>query len=454
MIDRFLHRLEAWVRHPGEQVTRWRRMVVGAGRLLVVVARQLGRDRCLQQSAALAYKTILSLLPLLLISLLLFRSVGGLKDVGGKVQEMLFRALNVDGLVIAAEEAGVRRPISLADEINRRLESAYRNLNVGAVGVVGVLFLALAATSLLRQMDEALNQVWRAPARRNLWVRLTTYWTVVTVGPLLLGASIYLAGRVRGELGAVALFTTAERVAIWVLPVVSAWLVIFLAYTLMPNTAVHRRAAAVGALAAALLIEGAKRAFSWYLHELVPYSKTYGALALLPVFLVWLNLLWVLFLFGAELARGLQELWVGGMALAVEPTAGGAGAGRTALALLCLVGERFQRGKPPLDVSRLARRTGADGQEAAALARLLADAGFLVRLAGRRERYQLARAPEAIRIAEVLEALEGRLERPTSPSAVGRFEGLSRLYARLADATHSALADTTLADLLEEGKRA
>jgi len=448
MIRRLFHLLEAWVRHPGEQLSRWRRMLVASGRLFIFISRQLGRDRCLQQSAALAYKTILSLVPILVISFLLFRSVGGLRDLGEKVQGFVFTSLNVDSLVITAGEGAASRPISLSREINDRLEVTYRNLDVGAIGVVGILFLVLAATSLLGQMDEALNQVWKTPSKRTFWVRLTTYWTVITIGPILLGASFYLAGRVQSEFSQVRLFAFVERVVGFVLPIAAAWLALFLAYTLVPNTSVRRRSAAIGALVAACMFEVAKRAFALYVTELVPYSKTYGALALLPIFLVWLNLLWVIFLFGAELAYSLQN--VGALGAGAGPRGLGlVPGGALAVNALFLIAQRFRRGGRPLSVPALARRLHAGAQEVQDVARLLADRGFASRLVGRRERYQLARAPESIPIADVLDAAGERFAQPLPDRPTGEQpDRLADLYARLTSANRAALADATLADLL------
>jgi membrane protein len=441
-------RMEAWVLHPGRELSRWRRLLVAWARLFLLIGRQLGQDRCLQQASALAFKSILSLVPLFVVSFFLFRSVGGLRNIGDQVQSAVFRGLNVEALVVVAHEGPTSRPISVSHEIDQRLDEVYRNLDVSAINIVGLLFLAFASTSLLGQMDHALNQVWKAPARRSFWVRLTTYWTVITFGPILLGASFYLANQVGQRFSQERVFSLVERVVAFGLPLVGAWLVFYLAYTLMPNTAVNRRAALIGAFVAALMLEVAKRAFSWYLAEFVPYSKVYGTLALLPIFLLWLHLLWVIFLFGAEWSYSVQNVRV----LGTGAAPGGSGLARgeaLAVNLVALIAERFSAGGRPLSVAQLAARLHAAEPEVHDLARLLAARRLLHRVVGRRERYQVARPPAQTPVAEVLAAVRDRFATPLPAAAAGSsFAGLRDFYRRLETANRSAVGTATVADLL------
>jgi len=448
MIRDLLRRLEAWVFHPGEQLSRWRRILVTWIRLFIFIWRQLVRDKMYQQASALAFKTVLSLLPLLVMSFFFFRPGGGLENVGERVQGFIFQSLNVDELEITTGEGPTSRRISVSEEINKRLQRIYENLNVSAINIVGFLLLILASTSLLRQVDEALNQVWKAPTRRSRWVRLTTYWTVITVGPILLGVSFYAADRVTQQFGGAGFFAFVQRVVGVVLPIAASWLVLYLAYQLIPNTAVNRHSAAVGALVAAIMLEIAKFLFSLYVRELVPYSRTYGALALLPIFLIWLHLLWVIFLFGAELAYSIQNVVVLGAGGALR----GLGLARGELLsvnLLVLVAHRFRRGDRAFTVSQLAQRLHASEQEVHDLVGVLADKHYLSPLAGRRERFQIARDPSGIAVSEVLETVRGGFAQPLPDAPAGAsLARLTGFYERLAAARQTAVGGATLADLL------
>lgn len=448
MIRRLVQRLEAWVFHPGRELSRWHRMLATWGRLFIFIWRQLVRDKMLQQASALAFKTLLSLLPLLVMSFFFFRPGGGLEGVGDRVQAFIFKSLNVDNLEISTGEGPTSRRIALSEEINTRVRGVYENLNVSAINVVGLLLLVVASTSLLRQVDEALNQVWKTPTRRSRWVRLTTYWTVITIGPLLLGVSFYLADRVTQQFGAAGLFGVVQRAVGFVLPIAASWLVLYLAYSLIPNTAVNRRSAAVGALVGAVMLEIAKFLFTLYVRELVPYSKTYGALALLPIFLIWVHLLWVIFLFGAELAYSIQNVVV----LGAGESLAGLGLARGELLsvnLLVLVADQFRRGGRALTVSRLAQRLHASEAEVHDLVRTLVEKRFLNRLAGRRERVQIARDPADIAVAEVLSALRDRFAQPLPDGPpVASLNALRGFYERLATARRRAAENVTIGDLI------
>jgi len=173
---------------------------------------------------------------------------------------------------------------------------------LGTAGAIALLFSALA---LMLTIDRALNAIWRVRTPRPIAQRVLLYWAAVTLGPLLLGASI----------SATANALSASRVLLDVAPGAGwlTWLVDVLVFLLLaggmaslfhfvPNTTVRWSHALAGGLFVAIGFELAKRLLGWYLRQIPSYSVVYGAFATVPIFFVWIYLGWVVVLLGAVIA--------------------------------------------------------------------------------------------------------------------------------------------------------
>ncbi len=252
-------------------------------RLLV---RKFLNDRCLTISSSLTYSTLLALVPLLSVALTLFSFVPAFESIIVSAQRYLIEVLtpNIENTVMQHLFSFVRRT---------------RILN--AIGVVALLFSSLL---ILITMDGALNQIWRVNRRRNTLKSLLAYFSVVVFGPLLLGISLM----VTTYLATLPLFTSAiqggtqhELLVSW-LPLLITILAFTLLYRWVPNTRVPWWHALSGGLVAGFLFEMAKRGFILYVSWFPGYELIYGALAVIPLLLVWIYISWTIILAGAEVA--------------------------------------------------------------------------------------------------------------------------------------------------------
>jgi membrane protein len=273
-----------------------------ATRVVVFLRQSIRRfiaDRCLTGASALSYATLVSLVPLTAVVLVIF---SGFPIFAGARDHFL--AVLLDNFVPAVGEEAA---------------AWFKHVATTAAQTTAVGSIALVVTSilLLATIEEELHVIWRVTTPR-VWVqRVLAYWMALTLGPLLLGVGLSLSG----YLDAIA--HTLGMNAVLVEQTTRAWfanipgLVSFvlettaftLLYCLIPNCIVRLRDGLAGALTAAALLEGLKLAFAVFVARISSYNTVYGALAGIPIVLLWMYIFWAVVLFGAEIAAGLGQRW-------------------------------------------------------------------------------------------------------------------------------------------------
>jgi len=246
-------------------------------------------DRCFEAAGALSYTSLLALVPLMAVILGVL-SAFPVFDYGvEQLQDFIFSNF-----------------VPAAGDVVREYLNQFIARSTGLTGT-GTLFLVVTAIILMATIEKSLNRIWRVDRVRHPTSRLVMYWAVLTLGPMLLGGSLgltsYLAALpllapefARGTLQSGLLLMTPPLVAL------AAFTLIFL---LVPNRRVHWRHALAGAAFSALAFELSKRGFVLYISNFPTYERLYGALATIPIFLVWIYVSWVVILLGASLAAAL-----------------------------------------------------------------------------------------------------------------------------------------------------
>ena len=263
----------------------WRQM---AG----VLYRRFREARLGVSASSLTFTTLLALVPLFTVGLAVFAAF----PVFGKFQDTVQRWL-IDSLV----------PDSIARQVLGYLTQFSRKASrLGTLGFAAVLVSALA---LMVTIERTLGQIWRVERQRPLPQRVLLYWAAITLGPILLGASLAITSYV----------VTASRDVVNVLPDGWRWLLDSFEFMLLvlsvsglyfyvPYTRVRWRHALTAGLMVALGIELAKKLLTTYLTQMPTYSAVYGAFAALPILLVWIYMAWVIVLLGAVVASSLPEM--------------------------------------------------------------------------------------------------------------------------------------------------
>lgn len=269
---------------PERAAHRWTARLAVALRLVRRVARRAFVDRLPQRAAALAYYTVLSVVPLLATTFAVVRSLGGAEGVASFVRGL-----------------ATRYAPRATDEAVDFVTSIVASGDARGIGLVGLVLLLPVTTSLLRQAETALADVYRVPPRPPWSPRFFLHATLVLVGPALAVSSArYLTVLERGAVA------TADRA---VGPLVVTLAVLFVAYAYLPGRHVARRYALAGAAFAAVLLEAGKVLFGLYVTHLSRGVRfAWGTVAFVPVALLWVFLVWFLVLLGAEVAAASHEL--------------------------------------------------------------------------------------------------------------------------------------------------
>ena len=260
------------------------------------VVRRWTEDRCPQIAGSLAFTTLLSLVPIFAIVVALLSSAPFFEEVLIQIKVFLL--------------------LSLVPDIAGRIITVYMEEfreNAGRLTTVGVGVLFATALALMLTIDRSINAIWRVRQSRPWWISVGSYVLLLTLGPVLIGVSVsvttYLMMSIGQEIPGVA--RQAHGMALSSVPLAVSAFAFFLLYRLVPHRRVDWRHALVGGVMAALLFELAKQGFAVYVRHAPALSVVYGAFAVLPFFLLWLYLSWLVVLLGAELAASL-DYWVTG----------------------------------------------------------------------------------------------------------------------------------------------
>jgi len=274
-------------RRTGQQVWRTVRDIVRFG------VRRADQERLFQVASSLTFTTVLSIVPLLTT---VFGVMTAL-PVFDRMRDALHAFL-----------AARLFPEEISNSIFKYLDQF--SANASSLTVVSVLSFAITSLTTMLTIDGALNTIWGVHRMRPLAQRLVTYWAILSVGPVLLGVSLtltsYLASAAAG-------FVTAPPPLVAALLDIAPLLLFTAAYSALyvyvPNRHVRWRDALAGAFVAALAFEGAKRGFALYITRFPTYTVIYGALAALPLLLLWIYYIWIITLAGALLAASLPAIY-------------------------------------------------------------------------------------------------------------------------------------------------
>ncbi len=163
------------------------------------------------------------------------------------------------------------------------------------LSVPNTLFLFITAVLMIFALERSFNKIWQVKKPRNIVQAFLMYWAVLTLTPILIGAGLVMSSYF--------LSFHLIQTGLMVFPYILTFLTFMLLYTVVPNCKVKIRYAASGALIATILFELAKYGFTQYIAFFPTYKLIYGAIATIPIFLIWLYLSWLIILFGASISH-------------------------------------------------------------------------------------------------------------------------------------------------------
>ncbi|MHC4481639.1 MAG: YihY/virulence factor BrkB family protein, partial [Planctomycetota bacterium] len=373
----------------------------------------------------------------------------------------------------AAREADAAREFRLAWEKSR--EVAARGISMAVVdyirmfvnkvgraeiGILGILFLLVTATMLLNTIERTLNHIWKVTEPRPFWIKFTSFCTLIWLGPALIGASLWarerLGGYVEATLGRAAVIGSLVQVLTsageHLLPFLTTWLVLMALYKFLPHTRVRFKSVAWGAFLAAVLLHGVRPLFSLYVLKAVRYEKIYGSLGAVPIFLLWIWLLWLIVLFGAEVSFTIQNVGLLRYRDRLHRLSSLFIDRYLAARIMMYVAREFWETGEPVTAHRLSEILQITPEAAADAAGRLVKLGLLTPVGEQRDEFHPARDLSKLKLSEVLSITdrfrdESRSARPEDKPYEDKLEAAFRSAIQ---AQEEALDKLTLRELLQE----
>lgn len=439
------------VTEPQTEMNRWHAFIRYAYDLGRYGARALRRDNAPQMASALAFRTLFALLPVVVVSTVLVKAVGGpdsFKPLITKVIESL-GLYEVEFYPPDTEDGSTHLSVSADGPVNlgpwlEELVASASAYNLSALGWVGLLVVMFSAIWLMVSIENSFNAIYGAPEGRSWSRRVPMYWLVLTMSPVFIGVTFYIDSKF-------SLFIDRFETGKWALESMKlmwgfcvAWVFMFGIYKMVPNTNVTSRAALAGAFVAALSLQILKSSLGAYFENAVSLRSLYGSLGLVPVFMFWVYLLWLMLLFGLEVSATVQTLHGRRLEELEEKRAqNGLVDPATVLVVMELITERFVESKPTTPRLIADETAIAESVVAQIVDRLVHDK-LLVRLSGEDCAVSLACPPENVSAQELIELGYAMVDQ-------GQTGRRSPFLARLRAAQTTMAGKATLASLLKQG---
>ncbi|WP_331345629.1 YihY family inner membrane protein [Cellvibrio sp. UBA7661] len=262
-----------------DYVRRYYRWLRGFFCLMV---RQYQAKSCQKSAASLTYVTLFATVPMMTVTYSMFSIIPAFQNLGGELQSLLFQHF----LPNSEQELG--RYLTEFSAQARQLT------------LFGLLFLLVSAYLMLKNIEQNFNSIWGVARGRRGVANFLLYWAILSLGPLLLGAALAMSTYLTsfrllvGTYDSLGVFEWVFQLAPWLLTC-AAFTLLFAA---VPNCKVPIRHALLGGLVTTVGFQGLKAAFSWIVGH-SSFTLVYGAFAALPLFMLWVNLIWTVVLGGA-----------------------------------------------------------------------------------------------------------------------------------------------------------
>ena len=491
--------LESWLEAGGTRVEKF-------AHFWLLVGRSFVRNRCPVRAAALSYATLLALIPMLAVAMSVTSSL--LKSEGEQRIEQFIQkfsdsimppatatdfnwfpefeeanpiepgrpgATNVDLAATltnspaatdtsasdASSPGATDTPTTVSDgrvaaaqkAAARHIHDFIQNTRSGTLGATGMVFLIFVAISMLGRVEATFNDIWGVTRGRNWYVRVVQYWAAITLGPLLLIGALGLAGgpHLQATKNLISRMPFIGSFIFDLLPLLLLWLTFALLYKLGPNTNVHFKAALVGGILAGSLWHLNNMVGFLYVSRVVTNSKIYGSLGLVPVFMAGLYFSWIILLLGAQISYAFQNREAYLQSKLAE-NVNQRGREFVALRLMTCIGQRFQRGLPPVTLPEISSELGIPTQLIEQVLETLVLARLVVGVAADERAYAPARPLETINCHHILlamRALQGQelvtRDEPVRAEVYGEF-------ARIQAAEKEAASRVTMLDMVNRAQ--
>jgi membrane protein len=421
--------LASFRRGEWDKLNWWQRALVAPLALVWLVIGQFRHDDAVTLASSLAFISALSVVPLLSVATSLMAAFGLFESDTGFIYETVATVTP-----------------SAAGDIAAYLKDFATN-SADAIGGIGGVALVIISLVLTHKIEQTFTNIWRGTHDRPLLAKFLTFYAIITLGPVLLSLSFIHSASLQIYLSRMGIDTGFFSK---MLPILYALVLFTLMNKLLPNAKVSWKSALVGGLFTAVAFEVAKWGFNQYINLVIldAYNKIYGALGLIPIFLIWIYITWSIILIGAELAYCYQNLRSMLLMRRRDEHANARGSRHlydplVGLEIFAPVATAFHRGEPPVTERNLAARTHYNPTVVRETVKRLLRSNFLRLSQDRKGRGLLpARPLDAIRLDELVAVfLQDHVAQGSAP--------VDRLWEKFRQNTRLTLDGYTALELVD-----
>jgi membrane protein len=396
--NRFLQfiRTDLW-RMRRKDLPRSRGFLIRLLRIVVLTFRGLSEDRCQLRASSLTFYSLLSVVPVVAMIFGVAKGFGFERNL----QDILLERL-------AGHEAVAMRIIDFAHAL-------LDNVRGGLVAGIGILLLFYTIIKILSHIENAFNDIWGIKAPRSLARKITDYLSIMLIGPFLFilssTATVIIASGIRTVIDNISLLGAVAPLIFFLLkflPYCVLWVLFTFLYMFMPNTRVHFISALLAGIIAGTIYHLFQGAYIYFQVNMTRYNAIYGSFAALPLFFIWLQVSWLIVLFGAEISFAHQNVDTYEFeqdCLGVSP----AFKRLLSLRIVHLLVQDFVKGAPPLSALQISHQLEIPIRLVLQIlfdltaSRILSEASIQ---GGRDTGYQPGRDPDTLTVKSVIDALE------------------------------------------------
>ena len=376
------------------------RFLIRTLRIFILALQEFKKDGCERTASALTYYSLLNIVPVVAVAFAIAKGFGLQKLIEKEILQM-------------AEKANWA-----ADATNQIISfshSLLENVKGGLIAGVGVILLFWTVISILGKIEESFNAIWEVKKSRTLLRKFSDYLTMMVLAPILFVISssitVVIASQVKMIAQKIAFLGAFSYIVLFLLnllPYLSIWVLLIILYLMMPNTRIPLRSGILGGIVAGTLFQIVQWIYIKFQIGVASYGAIYGSFAALPLLLAWLQLSWMIVLFGAEIAFANEHYETFGFqpdysALSVSSKK------RLVLKIFHLLIKKFAQGEKPLSARQIADTLEIPARLVQHLLSELASVGLVVETAkevNKEVTFQPGRSIEGITVKSTLDAFE------------------------------------------------
>lgn len=357
-------------------------------RVVLITANSFRSQLLLLRASALAYSTLLAVVPVLAVGFSMLKGLG----FHTQIEHVLVNYLTAE-----------------QEELTSRIVEYISNTDFKALGALGTAVLIYAVIMMLSHVEGAFNSIWGVTRNRPIVRKISDYISVLLLGPLLMVVSTavftsFSSHTMVQTLSNYPVFRNFFVLFGMLIPYMGLWIAFTAMYMLMPNTRVRFLPALIAGVICGSVWALAFEVYTTFNVGMARYNKIYGTFAALPIFIIWIYISWIIVLLGARISNAIQHI----KTYQQEFRGTGASFGQRqhmALYIMHEIARHFLAGNPPPTADEISRHLAIPTRLVNEIGEMLCSQGLLREIEGDGQIWQPAMDLSRIRVADVLNAI-------------------------------------------------